>query len=94
MNTTEARDILRSELERYRRKPYSELVRMVDADSINRETTASSGTEYQTEIQVFWNDKPNENVRVIGSVDDGGWRAYFPLCDGFIKSPRDEFVGE
>jgi hypothetical protein len=31
---------------------------------------------------------------VLGSIDDGGWRAFAPLTRSFIKSPDGTFVGE
>lgn len=54
----------------------------------------ASGKEYQFEIIVYWDDKPNGDVRVIGNVDDGGWRAYFPLGTSFLKAPDGTFIGE
>jgi hypothetical protein len=46
------------------------------------------------EIQTFWDSQPGGNVRVMGSIDDGGWRAFLPLSRSFIKSAVDSFVGE
>jgi hypothetical protein len=31
---------------------------------------------------------------ILGSIDDGGWRALRPLCDDFILAPDGRFVGE
>ena len=67
---------------------------MIDAEPITGERTGPSGKWYQIEIQAFWDGKPDGDIRVMGSIDDGGWRAYFPLCEDFIKSPSNEFVGE
>jgi hypothetical protein len=94
MNKEEAKQIIGNELESLRTKPYSELVLMIDAEPITGERTGSSGNWYQIEIEVFWDHKPGGNIRVLGSIDDGGWRAFTPLCEDFIKSPLDEFVGE
>lgn len=94
MNKNEARQIIRAELEPYRAKPYSELTEMIDAEPVIGEATGPGGTLYQIEIQAFWDGKPNGDIRVIGSIDDGGWRAIFPLTEDFIKSPSDKFVGE
>jgi hypothetical protein len=94
MDKKEAKQIIRAELEPFRAKPYWELVQMIDAEPATGECTGPSGKWYQTEIQVFWDGKPHGNLRVVGSIDDGGWRAFFPVCDGFVKSPSDEFVGE
>jgi hypothetical protein len=94
MDKKEAREIIKAELELFRTKPYSELIQMIDAEPVTGERNCPSGKWYQIEIQAFWDDKSGGNVRVLGSIDDGGWRAFFPLCDDFIKSPSDGFVGE
>jgi hypothetical protein len=31
---------------------------------------------------------------VLGSIDDGGWRAFKPLCRDFIKAPDGSAVKE
>jgi len=94
MNKKEARQIIQAELESYRAKPYSELVKMIDAEPVTGEVTGPSGKLYQIEIQAFWDGKPNGDIRVMGCIDDGGWRAVHPLTDDFIKSPSNNFVGE
>jgi hypothetical protein len=33
-------------------------------------------------------------VHVLGAIDDGGLRAFVPLCDDFIMAPDGSFVGE
>ena len=94
MNKKEARQIIRTELEPFRAKPYSELVQMVNAEPITGERIGATGRRYQIEIQLFWDHKPNGNIRVAGSIDHGGWRSFIPLCYDSIKSPSDEFIGE
>jgi hypothetical protein len=49
---------------------------------------------YQIEIEVFWDNQRGGNVRVMGSIDDGGWRAFMPLTRDFIKAPDGSFVSE
>lgn len=46
------------------------------------------------EIQVFWDDRLGGNVRVLGSIDNGGWRAFVPVNRDFIKAPDGSFVGD
>jgi hypothetical protein len=94
MNTQEAKKIIADQLKPYREKSYSELVKMVKQQPLTYEVRGQSGALYQIEIQAFWDDRPNDNIRIMGSIDDGGLRAYSPLSDDFIKSPTDEFVGE
>jgi hypothetical protein len=94
MNKKEARKIIASELETFRKKPFIELTNMVDAEPYAKTVTSKNGKAYQIEIQAIWDDKPDGNIRVLGSIDDGGIRAFFPLTEDFIKSPMDEIVGE
>ena len=58
------------------------------------EVVAPSATRYYMEIQFFWDDRPNGNVRMIGSIDDSGVCAFLPITDSFILSPEGRFVGE
>lgn len=94
MNSAEGKEIIAEQLQPYRSKPYDELIKMIDAEPITFEVTASSSAKYQIEIQAFWDGKPGQDVRVVGSIDDGGWRAFFPLTDSFIKTSDDQFVDE
>lgn len=94
MNNEEAIHLLERELTRFRDESYADLVRRIPAGSLDYERAAASGTKYQLEIQFFWDDRPGGNIRVWGSIDDGGWRAFVPLNRSFIKSADGSFVGE
>ena len=95
MNKDEAKSILSECLQGYREKSYSELAACVSEDRVEaKEIVASSGTRYQVEIVFVWDNKPNANVRVIGSIDDGGIRALHPVRDDFIVNPQGCFIGE
>jgi hypothetical protein len=93
MDNDEARGILRSYLDEWRRRTYAELAAEV-GHSRQFETTGQSGTRYQVDVQIRWDDKINGDIRVLGGIDDGGWRAMFPLTDDFIIGPDGRFVGE
>jgi hypothetical protein len=93
MNKEEAKIIIHEELNRYRSKSYDELKEIIDKP-IAYEITNPNGVKYQIEIEVFWDDKKNGNIRVLGNIDDGGLSAFRPLSDDFIKSPSGEFIGE
>lgn len=93
MDRAEALDVLSHEMARYRKRSYEELVALVgQVDAY--EVKAESGVAYQIEIQVFWDSKKGGDLRVIGGVDDGGWRAFAPLTDDFILTADGEFIGE
>jgi hypothetical protein len=94
MNTQEAKKIIADQLKPYREKPYAELIRMIKQKPLSYEVKGPSDALYQIEIQAFWDDRPNGDVRIMGSIDDGGLRAYSPISDDFIKSPTGAFVGE
>jgi hypothetical protein len=93
MDRREAAEVLALELEGYQAMSYGELVRLI-GDPTAYERASRRGSEFQVEVQVFWDDRPQGNVRVIASVDDGGWSAFFPLTESFIKSPDGKLVGE
>lgn len=43
------------------------------------------------EVQAFWDDEPDGAIRVMASIDDGGWRAFVPLTEDFILAPDGTF---
>ena len=95
MDKTEARSILSEHLTRYRSRSYAELAAWVsEGRNDEMEIVAPGGTRYQIEVNFFWDNRRNGNVRVMGAMDDGGIRALFPLTDSFILSPEGRFVGE
>ena len=94
MDNNEAIQLLERELAIFRDQPYADLIRRIPETSLEYERSAASGAKYQVEIQFFWDNQPGGNVRVMGSIDDGGWRAFLPLSRSFIKSADDSFVGE
>jgi len=94
MNKSEAESLISGKLKDYRSKTYQELTAMIDSDPIAYELTGSDEKTYQLEIEVFWADKKDGNVRVSGSIDDGGLKAFFPLTCSFIKVPSGDFIGE
>ena len=93
MDKVEARGILGGEVARRRAQSYSQL-KELNGDSKHIEVVGNSGTEYQLEVQAWWDDKREQNLRVIVSIDDGGLRAIVPLTESFIVAPDGEFVGE
>ena len=95
MDGTEARTILKSHLAGLRAKSYGELVALIAVHGTT-EVKGPSGVTYQVELQAFWDDpkKPHQIIRIMGSIDDGGLRAYFPMSDSFLMAPDGAFVDE
>lgn len=93
MNKSEAKSALERYLLEYRLKSYQELLQLMDEPE-TREVSLPSGQKYHLEVQVSWDGRPDGNLRVLASLDDGRWRAVFPLCSDFVISPEGNFVGE
>ena len=93
MDKVEAKSLLSLELCRYRELPYAELFSLIDQGEAF-ERPGPSGVIYQIEMQVFVDDVSRHTLLVMGSIDDGGWRAFCPLSDSFILAPEGSFVGE
>jgi len=93
MNKVEAGAILAEQLERYRSKAYAELMTFT-GDLEVYEVTGPSGHRYQIEIEVMWDHKPGNDVRVVASIDDGGWSAFCPLSQSFLVPPHGGTLGE
>jgi hypothetical protein len=94
MDRAEAVSLLTAAWARYRVMQYAELVALVDAPKRTSELAGASGSRYHLDIVVCWDGNPGGSVRVIGAIDDGGWRAFVPMSDGFIKAPDGSVVGE
>jgi hypothetical protein len=93
MDEDTARSILGAAMREYRRRPYQALAGIVgQADA--REVRAPDGTRYQLELQVLWDEKPGGPVRVLGAIDDGRLRAFWPITLDFIRNPDGTFAGE
>ncbi len=87
MDNSEAKRVLSDQLARFSQRSYSELVRLVESRHVEDfEIGGASETTYGVEIQFFWDDKPNGVVRVVGSIDDGGIRAFIPLTETVLVS--------
>ena len=83
MNKTEAKSLLGNGLHALAGRSFGKLVAMIGhADVKNIQGT--SGANYQIELNVFWDSKPEGDLRIIGSIDDGGWRAFVPLTESLI----------
>lgn len=93
MDRVEALRVLQCHLRTWRERSWTQLREDV-GQSHRFEVIADSGTCYQGEVQLFWDDKPDDAIRVIASIDDGGWRAFVPVTIDFVLAPDGTFVGE
>ncbi|RJP26621.1 MAG: hypothetical protein C4527_14870 [Candidatus Omnitrophota bacterium] len=93
MNKTEAAHILENEIAFYKQWPYAYLANLV-GHTETKEVVSETGKRYQLEIEFRWDDETQKTVVVLGSIDDGGWRSFFPLCRSFIRKPDGSYVKE
>ena len=93
MNKPEARMLLNQQMEHFRRLSYAELVVFLGEPQVD-ELIGPSGAHYTIEVQVLWDSQVDGDVRVMGAIDDGGWRAFMPLSTDFVMAPDGRSVGE
>ena len=93
MDNEQAAGVLAEYLATYRAKSSVVLKELV-GQTEGYDVAAPDYVVYQIKVQVFWDNKPDGDIRVMGAIDDGGWRAFIPLCDDFIMAPDGSFVDE
>jgi len=72
MDKSEAKQLLATLLASESAKPYSDLRELVVASHIEGlEVQGPSGVGYQIEVQYFWDDKPENTIRIMASIDNG-----------------------
>lgn len=96
MDKDEAREILEEELIQFRELSHADLQQKI-GDPYVVQRTGASGVMYTIEVEVFWDDPRNPGgcLRVLGSIDDGGFfAALSPLSSGFLIDADGNFIGE
>lgn len=93
MNKEEAQQLLKARVHQLRAMHYHDLRDLLDKETAI-EVDGPSGRSYSIETSVLWDDAKGRDLRVIVSIDDGGWRAFTPMTDDFIMAPDGSFVGE
>ncbi|TMA94509.1 MAG: hypothetical protein E6J74_15175 [Deltaproteobacteria bacterium] len=91
MNKAEAMLILSRELRAFAARPYIKLVELISRPEVKSIST-ESGVNYQIELNVFWDSQPEKDLRIMGSIDDGGWRAFLPLTESVIMKPDGTLI--
>lgn len=103
MNTTERNAVLSCCLGKFRQWTHSQLSARIGSGNDRLESTEgvlSDGTQYQIEINVFWDDRARGHIRVVGDITtspqnvlpNGG---YMPdACESFIMEPNGRFVDD
>jgi hypothetical protein len=85
VDNTEAQKVLREQLEPFSGRSHFELTQFVEEKRVEAFWVHTKGGKaYQVEIQFFWDDQPGDTIRILGSVDDGGIQAFFPLTESVL----------
>jgi hypothetical protein len=62
---------------------------LLTADEVERfDVIGMSGKTYHVELQAYWDDDQQHDLRVIASIDDGGLRTFLPFTDAFTIGPN------
>ena len=91
MNQAEAKLLVSRELNAFAARSYGELAARIGHPEV-KSLVGQSGVVYQIELDVFWDSKPAETLRIVGSIDDSGWRAFLPLTESLIMKPDGKLV--
>jgi hypothetical protein len=84
MNMVEARSLLEEFLDDLKSRSREELLGLISNPAC-LEKTGPSGKIYQLEHQAVWDKDPGGDLRIIASIDDGGFlSAMMPLTSGFV----------
>ena len=93
MSRDEARALLASHLAGCRPYPYSRLLELVGSVE-TADIRGADGRKYQLEVEFFWDDKKDGDIRVLAAIDGGPISSLTPMTDSFIKAADGSFVGE
>src|ERR1041385_6101515 len=58
------------------------------------EIIGESGATYHVNVDIHWDSIEHRRIRVTASVDDGGWRAFYPMTKSLIVTKPQIFVRE
>jgi len=73
------------------KKPYKYFSELIDKDPLHiTEGLIGSNDYYQIEVNTYYDDKNESVIRVMLSIDNGGWRSIFPIVDSFTIEPPEE----
>ena len=92
MNRVEAREILKEELDEFAARPYDDLALLVGNPQV-MEVATPSQMRYTIQFELFFEGDRKENLRIMGSIDDGGMRfRMMPLTETVIKKPDGSII--
>jgi hypothetical protein len=98
MTKDEMSSVLARELAKFRTWSYAQLAERVERDRVAHdclehiEGTAPDGTKYYIEFNAFWDDKPQGDVRVIGSLGAEPQKPLLGFIPIYISDVNDSFI--
>jgi hypothetical protein len=89
MNRFEAHSVLKEQLAAFARQSYLEVAGLIDNPTAIT-VKAPAGRKYQVEFNVFYDSEACRDLRIIGSIDNGGLRAFVPVTKTLIMKQNGE----
>ncbi len=92
-NAAEAKAVLRTFMEPYRRSTHTDLAQLVSKRKAVQ-LRGPTGSEYEIKVDAHWDDQPGADVSVCGTINDHGWCACQDIYELFSMSPEGTIVGD
>jgi hypothetical protein len=89
MDNVEAYEIVQKTLEKFQKKPFTELVESIGIkDCIDVESGTSK--KYQIDVNVNWNDKNKDSIRIEASISDLNWYKFSQITEQIVIKPEEK----
>jgi len=89
MSVAESTSLLEARLRSYRGRTYNELLPLLNHPTF-LEGIGPSGAAFRMEVSVFWEKKPQGNLRVFGIIDAlFGEQTESPIVQSFVIGPEE-----
>ena len=93
MDNSLARVIAEEELVAYRNMSYDSIRRKIGYPE-SFERVSDLGEPYQIEIDFFYDNHKEGNIRVVAAVSFNFWTDFSPVSSDFIIAQTGDFIGE
>ena len=93
MDKRKAEQLAETELESYRSLQYETIAaKLGTQECFERET--EDGNKYSVEVDFFYDDAEERNIRVTAMISNSFWTSISPFSSDFIVAPDGSFIGE
>jgi len=93
-NKNVAKEFIIEKINILRKKTYIELCKHYLDQHEYEQFTGKDGKEYYMQTSAFWDDKPDEVLRVWVDIHDEGWRSFFPMVECLLIDKDNNFIDE